>query len=1079
MRAIILQRRRQTGVIHWLTAGLILAIGFGGLSVEAQTWVPLGPSPNTGGQVENIVNKEVVGAVNSVALHPTDKKIAYIGSVNGGIWKTMDAMSPSPNWQQQTDGQASLSIGALAFDPTDTAHNTLVAGIGRFSSIGDGGALTGILRTVNGGAAWTPLDGGGVLKGLNISGVAPRGKTIVISVGLASSPGKVGLWQSRNAGASWDQLSGGGGSGLPAGAASGLHGDPTDPKRLFTNAGGLGIYQSTNTGATWTKISSAAMDAMLGGANNVKIAVGKNNNIYVAIVRGGQLSGLFRSGNGGVAWSSLDLPVTTENGGTSFGIHPGKQGGIHLALAADLTDANVVYVGGDRQPCFTESDGCRNPTVPAWPNSLGARDYSGRLFRINASKNPGMQVEPLTHKGTMSNTSPHADSRYLAVAVDGSLVHGCDGGIYRRTNPLAVKGDWLSMNGTLQTTEFHAIAWDANARIAIGGAQDTGTPEQKKTNQTTWRSVSTGDGGVVVVDDTSTPGRSTRYSSYFDFFDFRRQVFDANNVLLSEVRPSLLGGENLTPHFYTPIKLNTTAPHRLIIGAANGVYESLDQGDTVAAIKNIPVNDFGRTAIAYGATGNPDMLYVGSGNGVFVRAAAGADLAPSAAYHGGFVVAIAIDPGDPKSAFVVDLLGHVFRTRNAGATWSDISGNLAVLAPGTHRTLVYNTKTKNGAIIVGGDDGVFSAVGPNFTNWAKHGTGLPRAPIYHLDYNRKGNVLIAGTLGRGAWILSAAKPQGDQLPPAKVGGEGGKEMTALAVPLRPGVIVGPGGKHLYLMSPGGTVEAINLETGKEVWASKDAAKPLGVSADHVIGQAEAPADGNAMKVVVLDRKTGKAVTSGSVILPAGVKPSINETIQGRFAARAQTGTKDAVVSWQFVAFPRRGVKPGTPSALPDTDKTAADAPVGGTRGGAVRLDLATGATTSITALDVMPPLPRLFLLPPDQRLKGLPDQQYASVDGRHVLVSAKGEDDAWQRYTLSVYDRDTGNKLGQFKSHLAAVQFYVSDKQVVFETGPYARRIDDQLKEEPLKVRLVDLQTGEERWSRPVRDTAMRGPFPP
>lgn len=1044
----------------------------------AQTWVPLGPSPATGGQVEGIVNGEVAGAVNAIALHPTDKKIAYVGAVNGGIWKTNDWTVATPNWQQQTDAQASLSIGAMAFDPTDAKHMTLVAGIGRFSSYSDGGTLPGILRTVNGGANWTALDGGGVLKGLNISGVAPRGDTIIISANAASTDTQVGLWQSLDAGATWKQLSGAAGSGLPAGEASDLQGDPTDPKRLYANAAGHGIYLSTNTGTNWIKFSNAAMDAMLGSADNVKIAVGKHNNVYVAIVRSRVLAGLFRTDNNGAAWSSLDLPLTKENGGASIGIHPGGQGGIHLALAADPTDANVVYVGGDRQPCFTESDGCQHLTVPQWPNSLGARDYSGRLFRVNASKPPGQQVGSLTHKGTVSNSAPHADSRCLVVSADGTLVHGCDGGVYRRTNPLLNKGDWFSMNGTLQTTEFHAIAWDANARIAIGGTQDTGTPEQKKTGQVAWRSVSTGDGSVVLVDDTSVPGRSTRFSSYYNLYDFRRQVFDSNNVLLSQVRPALLGGENLSPFFYTPIKLNTIAPERLIIGARNGVYESLNQGDTISAIKNIPVNEFGRTAIAYGAAGNADALYVGSGSSVFVRTSAGATLAPAVGYPGGYVAAICIDPNDANSAFVVDLVGHVFLTRNAGASWSDISGNLAVLAPGTHRTLVYSTQPKFGAVLVGGDDGVFSAVGPDFNKWTKHGIGLPRAPVLQLDYNRKDNVLIAGTLGRGAWIIDPAKPgKGDKLPP-KIG-EGGI-MTSPPVSLTSGVLVGPDGKHLYLMTPEGTVDAVELDTGKHVWTSKEAAKPLGVSGDHVVAQAEAPADGNAMKVVVLDRKSGKAVSSGNVALPAGIKPSINDSALGKFTARAQTRAKDAVVSWQFVESPKRGVKPGTPSALPGGAKAGADVPAGGTRGGAVRLDLSSGATTPITALDVLPPLPSLLLLPPEQRLKGLPAEQYASVDGRHVLVSEKGKDDAvWDRYTLSIYDRDTGKKLGQFKSHLAAVQFYVSNKLVTYETGPFTRRLDDQLKEEPRKVRLVDLQTSEERWSRPVRDTVLRGPFPP
>src|SRR5207244_1913412 len=104
---------------------------------------------------------------------PTDASVVYIGAVNGGIWKTNNAMSASPTWQNQTESQKSLSIGAIEFDPTDTSRRTLVAGIGRFSSLsGLGGALTGLLRTTN-GTTWTAINGGGVLNGLNISGVAP------------------------------------------------------------------------------------------------------------------------------------------------------------------------------------------------------------------------------------------------------------------------------------------------------------------------------------------------------------------------------------------------------------------------------------------------------------------------------------------------------------------------------------------------------------------------------------------------------------------------------------------------------------------------------------------------------------------------------------------------------------------------------------------------------------------------------------------------------------------------------------------------------------------------------------------
>src|SRR5262249_6791113 len=84
------------------------------------------------------------GAVHAVAPHPTDRDTLYIGSANGGVWKTTNATAASPTWTPLTDDQASRSIGALEFDRTDGAHDTLVAGIGRFSSFQRrGGPLTG------------------------------------------------------------------------------------------------------------------------------------------------------------------------------------------------------------------------------------------------------------------------------------------------------------------------------------------------------------------------------------------------------------------------------------------------------------------------------------------------------------------------------------------------------------------------------------------------------------------------------------------------------------------------------------------------------------------------------------------------------------------------------------------------------------------------------------------------------------------------------------------------------------------------------------------------------------------------
>ncbi len=275
-------------------------------------WNSAGPGVITNGQVEGITaqNNPVSGAVHTVVAHPTNPDIIWIGATNGGIWKTTNATAATPVWTPLTDQTTSLSTGALVLDPTDPTNNTLVAGIGRYSSFGqDGGARTGLLKTTDGGATWVSLDGGGVLRGKNISGIAARGNTIVVSVNVADDyvyP-NLGIFRSTDGGASFTQISRTGGSGLPGGVSYDLASDPTNPNVLYTNVvfsdnngGTNGIYKSTNQGATWSKVSNSAMDALItNGTSNIEISVGTSNNVYVGINNQGRLAGLFRSGDGG------------------------------------------------------------------------------------------------------------------------------------------------------------------------------------------------------------------------------------------------------------------------------------------------------------------------------------------------------------------------------------------------------------------------------------------------------------------------------------------------------------------------------------------------------------------------------------------------------------------------------------------------------------------------------------------------------------------------------------------------------------------------------------------------------------
>ncbi|HEY7182280.1 MAG TPA: hypothetical protein VIC84_12715, partial [Blastocatellia bacterium] len=293
-------------------------------------WIAQGPGPTRNGQVENISpNNEVVGAIQTLAPHPTDSSILYVGAVNGGIWRTRNATAASPNWTPLTDNFPSLSIGGLEFDPTDATHQTLVAGIGRFSSFSRvGGPLTGLLRTTDGGDNWAQISHP-LLFNQNISGVAARGAAL-----LASSTGG-GLFRSVDGGINWALVSGG--NGLTAGGIFDLAADPSNLDRFYVAVQRIGIFGSADGGATWANISSG--DPTLNGVitnaqnNNARMSVASNGRLYIMVVVNGRAQYIGFTDNptaGNAAWTAMDLPRTRESNGDIEGLHPGGQGSIHL-----------------------------------------------------------------------------------------------------------------------------------------------------------------------------------------------------------------------------------------------------------------------------------------------------------------------------------------------------------------------------------------------------------------------------------------------------------------------------------------------------------------------------------------------------------------------------------------------------------------------------------------------------------------------------------------------------------------------------------------------------------------------------
>ncbi len=724
----------------------------------AQTWTAQGPGPTLNAQTQGLPNNPVSGAIAASAIHPTDPNTVYLGAVNGGVWKTSNGLAASPTWSVLTDqALAASSISAVALSPVDP--NTVYAGTGSSSSLGsDGSPGIGLAKSTNGGATWSVL-AAATFAGKRIISVAPTalpGATLSDHVVMAAVlRGNFGLYRSVDSGVTFTRISGS--AGLPDGGVSVIAADPGNTSRFYAgvpsatlNSGVAGVYRSNDGGANWVPVNTGIPAAVLNNSARLLLSASAAapNPVYAAAISSdvasgiapGHLSGVFRSANLGATWSSLGLP--------SPEIFPGGQGGLHGAIAALPTNANAVIVSGDRQANpFT--NGCTN-------------------FTANSQRNDSGVWSALDCNGA-SGTSPHADSRAIAFEASGHMLQSNDGGIYRLLNPDAAANvrSWASVNANVQPTEMHSVAYDPFSNILFGGTQDTGATIQSAPGSAVWNEFLQGDGAKVAVDadQTAHAGTSIRYTSSQRLGNFNRSSWNAANSLgpFAFIPLNISGGTTVfndpNLQFYTPFVLNKINPARMLMGTAN-IYESFDKGDNV---DDLGFRPFFISALAYGGkfnnTANPDVFYVAGGPEIRRRTTSGGGVTTLAS-PGGNLRAVAMDPENHKRVFVVDTSSRVWMSQNEGnaGSWINLTANLPTLSPDIRAVEVFGTDPngRTTRLLVGGQGGVFEMrrPGASGTTWTLLGSSLPRTLVYDIHYDYTDQVLVAGTLGRGAWLLN-------------------------------------------------------------------------------------------------------------------------------------------------------------------------------------------------------------------------------------------------------------------------------------------------------------------------------------
>ena len=514
----------------------------------------------------------------------------------------------------------------------------------------------------------------------------------MISVNLPSSGfATLGIFRSTNGGNTFTQISQGNGSqtGLPGGKAFDLASDSSNPSTLYTAlryaeiVGGVsGIYKSTNTGATWAKVSNAAMDAL----HRRRPRKCRNQ-------RGQQRPGL-RWDHRRCRRPGRPLPFRQRRrqlDGDGRSLDPPRPAGIDPLLDP----------GGSRR-CRHRLPGRRPPgPAPVRHRRNGLDRQPGPLRRFPAARpavrasNPQQAAPPRRRRhGTVR--PPHADSREMAFDATSGSSRSTTAASYRRTNPGDNTGDWFSIIGDIQVTEFHDIAYDTlSERISAGprtpASSQQNHPRRQNLDQTHRRATAE-----------TWPYRSIRATLVIDsLFELpepgelptahlrREQLLQSEErISPSTTKARSSDGGDCTVQFVTPVE-STRSTRSGWYRRRQLTLESLDQGNNVREVlprlRLVGVNQ--PDAVAYGGrrdgSGQPRRplhrrLHSKSTSGPPPANSRGvrsifpgwevssATSCSTRTMDGG--LRRRLEPGVPVPA-------------NAGVAWTDVTGNLCVDGP--------------------------------------------------------------------------------------------------------------------------------------------------------------------------------------------------------------------------------------------------------------------------------------------------------------------------------------------------------------------------------------------------------------
>jgi len=676
------------------------------------------------------------GRTKAIVGVPQQPNTFYIGAVNGGVWKTDDF---GRTWNPIFDDQPTGSIGDIAVAPSDPNVVYVVSGEGLQRpdlSTGDG-----VYKSTDAGRTWTHL---GLRDGQQLPRVIvdPRDANhlFVAVLGHPYGPNEErGVYASSDGGKTFakvlykDENTG----------ASDLEFDPRNPDIVYaclwearqgpwengawsgTNGG---IFKSADGGRTWHPLTKGLPEDGVVQAD-VAIAQSDSNRIYASVAspRG---TGIYRSDDAGESWQRItDDPRPAARIG----------GGDLTVPAVDPKNADVVYFA----------------STVIWKSIDGGRTYTGIRGAPGGDDYQRLWINP-------------DNPEILASSSDQGAIITVNGG---RT--------WSSWYNQPTSQMYHVGTDNAFPYRVCGGQQESGSAcveSRGNDGEITfrdWHPVGVEEYGYAAPDpldaDIVYGGKLTRYD---------RRTGQTETVSPKPIRTPDFRVVRTQPVLFSPVD-----PHILYF-ASNTLWKTTTGGRawqqispdltrktwevpaSVGKYQTMETAKRTQRGVIYAVAPSPldvNRLWTGTDDGLIHLTTDGGlhwtDVTPHELKPWAKVSILDAGHFDAATVYAAvntlrldELHPYIYRTHDGGKSWTRIVNGIP---DGETVNAVREDPVRRGMLFAGTERAVYVSFDDG-DHWQSLRLNMPATSV--RDVVVKNDDLIAGTHGRGFWILDDITP---------------------------------------------------------------------------------------------------------------------------------------------------------------------------------------------------------------------------------------------------------------------------------------------------------------------------------